>query len=91
MSLKAGTNSDFSASMAEAIETALKQEWPNVMGAGQSVESNPQLRLLCIAVAQGVIRYLKDNSGDSLWVHLVTTSENTYDGHVDIETTGTLY
>ena len=91
MSLKAGTNSDFYGSMAEAIETALKQEWPNVMGAGQSVESNPQLRLLCIAVAQGVVRYLKDNSSDSLWVHLMTNSENTYDGHVDIETTGTLY
>jgi hypothetical protein len=91
MSLKAGTNSDFSDSMAEAIETALKQEWPNVMGAGQSVESNPQLRLLCIAVAQGVIRYLNDNSTDSLWVHLATSSENDYEGHIHIETTGTLY
>ncbi len=91
MSLKAGTNADFSASMAEAIENALQQEWPHVMGAGQSVESNPQLRLLCIAVAQGVVRYLKDHAEDSFEVHLDSSIDTTPDGHVEIETTGTLY
>lgn len=91
MSLKAGTNADFSGSLAEAIERALKKEWPHVMGAKQTVESNPQMRLLCVAVAQGVIRYLKDHANDSMRVDLVTTPANSNDGHIDIKTTGTLY
>jgi hypothetical protein len=91
MSLKAGTNLDFSGSLAEAIENALKKEWPHVMGTGQTVKSNPHMRLLCIAVAQGVIRYLKDNAKDSMRVDLVTTPANNNDGYIDIKTTGTLY
>ena len=91
MSIKAGTNAEFPGSLAEAIEHALKKEWPYVMGEGQTVESNPQMRLLCIAVAQGVIRYLKDHANNSMLVDLVTTPANSIDGHIDIITTGTLY
>jgi hypothetical protein len=89
MALKAGTTSEFDGSMAQAIETALRREWPNVMGIDQSVESNPQLRLLCIAVAQGVIRYLVNNDQNSLVVKITTPF--TGDGYVEIQTTGTLY
>jgi len=89
MALKAGTNADFANSMAQAIETALKQEWPHVMGTGQSVESNPQLRLLCVAVAQGVVKYLADNATSSLVVNV--TSPHEASGYVEIQTTGTLY
>ena len=91
MLLKAGTTADFSDSMAAAIETALKREWPHVMGVGQTVDSNPQMRLLCIAVAQGVVRYLKDHAGNSFDVYLDSSAHSYPDGHVEIKTTGTLY
>lgn len=91
MSMKAGTSTEFSGSLAEAIEHAFIKEWPNVMGKEQTVESNPQMRLLCIAIAQGVIGYFKDHASDSIRVDLATTPQNSNDGYIDIMTTGTLY
>ncbi len=92
MTLKAGTTNDFSDSMAAAIEAALKTEWPNVMGAGSTVDSNPQLRLLCIAVAQGVLRHLKDNPADiKVLVNLVANATTAEGAVKEINVDGTLY
>lgn len=57
MALYAGTIENYGGSMAEAIECAFKREWPNVMGPGTPA-SDPQFRLLCVAIAQGVVHHL---------------------------------
>lgn len=72
MPMKAGTVSDFAGSMAEAMENALQQEYEAVKG-----ESLPDLgvedrRLLLVAIAQGVVRYLKEN-GDAFQISVETT------------------
>lgn len=63
--LKAGTKdptlaSPYTSSMAQAMEDAFLKEWEHIMGSG-SPELNDQVRLLFIAVAQGVVRHLVDN------------------------------
>jgi len=62
MPLKPGTitPTDYVGSMAEAIEKAFSNEWPKVMGS-EAPGSNPQMQLLFIAIAQGVIRHLVDH------------------------------
>ncbi len=47
-------------SMAEAMEKAFKKEWPVIMRSAEPVV-NDHLRLIFIAIAQGVIKHLKDN------------------------------
>ena len=61
MPLKAGTIEDFSGSMAEAIETAFLNAWPSAMGAAPTPPVNPQMQLLYVAIAKGVISYLAAN------------------------------
>ena len=62
--LKAGTNSDFNASMAKAIEEAFKKEWLTVMQGGNSQAEpqppafNAQMRIMFVAVAQGVVNHI---------------------------------
>jgi hypothetical protein len=46
--------------------------------------SNPQLKLLCIAVAQGILRYLADHDSDSFQVNGTDTGTNKVTGMVDI-------
>ncbi|MXV49672.1 hypothetical protein GS399_01710 [Pedobacter sp. HMF7647] len=58
MALKAGTKSDFSSSMAEAIQTAFNNHYNEIMGQPPPPD-NKQMQLLCIAVAEGVINHLK--------------------------------
>jgi hypothetical protein len=63
--LKAGTVADFGGSMAEYIETAMKNEWrairkeelPERLGEADR-------RILFTAVAQGVLKYLYDHRSD---------------------------
>lgn len=64
MALKAGSlkkENNYAGSMAEAIEHAFQEEWPHVMG-GEKPKSNPQMKLLFIAIAQGVVKYLSTHS-----------------------------
>lgn len=65
MSLDSGTkapgSATYSGSMADAMEKAFKEEWPYVMGDADLPASNEQLSLMFRAVAQGVIRHLKQN------------------------------
>ena len=64
MALRAGTKSsatdEYTNSMAEAMEKAFLKEWPAIMGSDPPKTDN-QVRLLFIAIAQGVIRHLKNN------------------------------
>lgn len=61
MPLKAGTISDLSNSMAQAMEDAFVAAWPNVMGEQELPANRQQMRLMFVAVAQGVVQHLKDN------------------------------
>ena len=67
MSLNSGTQApgsdQYSGSMADAMEKAFLEEWPYVMGKKADLPaSSEQLKLMFRAVAQGVIRHLKQNS-----------------------------
>ena len=95
MAIKAGTVADFSNSLAEAIEDALKAEYLNVKGEALSDQGLEDRRMLLVAIAQGVTRYLKSNVEAwqiSVETTLVNASNAEGSGTVDdITTTGTLY
>ncbi len=61
MAIKAGTVSDFGSSMAEAMESALKEEYQAVKGEAMPTMGEDDRRMLLCGIAQGVVRYLKDN------------------------------
>lgn len=58
MALQAGTHTHYTNSMAEAIEKAFLAEWPKVIPGQPVPESNDQMRLLFMAIAQGVVYHL---------------------------------
>jgi len=95
MAIKAGTVADFSNSMAEAIENALKAEYQVVKGEALPDQGLEDRRMLLVAIAQGVTRYLKDNV--DAWqieveTELVDSDDAEGTGTVEeLETTGTLY
>lgn len=86
MKLKAGTMGDFDDSMAAAIEIAFERVWNERMGDPLSEQTRDDRRMMFVAIAQGVIRHLQDNSVDGFDVD-VSDGEGT----VTIETEGTLY
>lgn len=86
MALKAGTIGDFSDSMAEVIENAFLEEWPEAMGGADKPETNPQMRLLFVAVAQGVVRYLTDHAEAAFRIHSVEVMQE----KSLVESTGTV-
>jgi hypothetical protein len=63
MPLKAGSFSGagYNNSMASAMETAFNTEWPNVMGDAPLPASSDQMKLMFVAIAQGVVEHLKQN------------------------------
>lgn len=61
MPLKAGTIVDFENSMAEAMEKAFIKQWPVVMGDANIPASSRQMKLMFVAIAQGVTNHLKEN------------------------------
>ncbi|MDB5121296.1 MAG: hypothetical protein JWN56_2514 [Sphingobacteriales bacterium] len=83
MPLKPGTHTDIAGSMAEAIQTAFNSHYKEIIGKDPP-PSNKQFELLCIAVAEGVIKHLKEHSTD---FKVKTTFEGSkiYDGVVTIE------
>lgn len=95
MAIKAGTVSDFSNSLAEAIEDALKAEYLVVKGEALPDQGLEDRRMLLVAIAQGVTRYLKSNTDAwdiSVETTLTGTSHADGTGTVDdLQTTGTLY
>jgi hypothetical protein len=48
-------------SMADAMEQAFREEWPKVMIGAAPPASSEQLNMMFRAIAQGVIRHLKQN------------------------------
>ncbi|ULQ53239.1 hypothetical protein [Flavihumibacter fluvii] len=61
MPLKPGTISDFDSSMAKSMEEAFLAEWKNAMGDADAPEPNNQMRLLFVAIAQGLVKHLHEN------------------------------
>lgn len=59
--LKGGHAADMTNSMAEAIETALQQEWPLARGVPLPPDGMAERRILFVAIARGVLQYLKDH------------------------------
>jgi hypothetical protein len=95
MAIKAGTVADFSGSLAEAMENALKDEYQAVKEEPLPDQGVEDRRLLLVAIAQGITRYLKSNV-DAWQISVETTLVNTDDAEGtgtldDISTTGTLY
>jgi len=68
MELKAGTLDDFNNSMAAAIESAFERVWTDRMGTPLPDETRDDRRMMFVAIAQGVIRHLKDNAVQGLTV-----------------------
>lgn len=64
--LKAGRVADFAGSMAEAIEAAMQQEWQAITGVPLPGEGQADRRLLFVAIARGVLGYLKAHEDEIL-------------------------
>lgn len=64
MALKAGSTADFGNSMAEAMQKA----WDSVRG---ETPTSEQVKLLFIAIANGVVEHLKNNP-DSFIINIET-------------------
>lgn len=64
MPLKPGKRpqTDFLGSMAEAIEKVFEHEWHNRYGYHLPVRGREDRKLLFVAIAQGVVKHLVDNS-----------------------------
>ncbi|MGD8910040.1 MAG: hypothetical protein PVI92_11915 [Chromatiales bacterium] len=75
MALKAGTLSDFDDSMAEAMENALATLWLAKTGQPLPDATQEDRRLMFIAIAQGVVRHLKDNAAGAFDIS-VNVSQN---------------
>ncbi len=95
MPLKAGTTSNYDDSMAQAIERAFRREWPSVMKEMDlPATTSPDLKLLFVAIAQGVVAYLKTHQSSfevGVTVYSSQSHSHSASATVDIKTTGTLY
>ena len=82
---------DFAGSMADAMETALNTLLANDGINKFDVNTNSQdardRRRMFVAIAQGVVRHLKDNA-DALWIENILNVK--LPDHIDIQTDGTL-
>lgn len=73
MALKAGTVEDFADSMARAMEIAFEQEWLRVKGVPLPGWGQEDRRLLLSAIAQGVVKHLKERAGEAFRIAVDTT------------------
>lgn len=60
MALKSGFDS-FSGSMAAAMQEAFMAAWPEYMEGQPLPDTNPQMQLMFVAVARGVVKHLTEN------------------------------
>ena len=69
MPLKAGTlskgsqASDYTLGMAKAMEDAFRKEWAYAMKGSELPPTSDEMRLMFVAIAQGVVSHLKANAG----------------------------
>lgn len=75
MALKAGTVADFANSLAEAMDTAMQQEWQVRKGVPLPAQSQDDRRILFAAIAQGIFVYLKAN--EDFLINKITIREDT--------------
>jgi hypothetical protein len=61
--IKAGTVADFEGSMAAAMENALAEEYEKLKDQPLPETGEDDRKLLFAAIAQGIVRHLKDNIG----------------------------
>jgi hypothetical protein len=82
LSLEAGTIVNFSGSMAEEMANAFLAEWDAAMGPNPppKPDMNNQMRLMFVAIAQGVVKHLKENP--NAFGVTVTDGINTFTGTV---------
>lgn len=73
MPLKAGTVTDFSGSMAEAMEQAFEAAWEAVKGESLPAAGRDDRRLLLSAIAQGVVKHLAEQAGDAFEIGVEVT------------------
>jgi len=64
MALKAGSVSDFGASLAAAMEQAMKDEWLAVKGVPLPPQGEDDRRLMLVAVARGLFVFLKAHQNE---------------------------
>jgi hypothetical protein len=88
MPFHAGSKEQFAGSMAAAMEHAFIQAWPGIMGT-EAPQVNQHMKLLFIAIAQGVVRHLKDNENSITVTAPIGGSNMVIDA--DISTQGILY
>jgi hypothetical protein len=81
VNLKAGTKADYDASMASAMEKAFLDEWDTFMPGADAPAMSDQMRLMFVAIAQGVVNHLKANH-DAFKVTARQTSSDIYTGTV---------
>ena len=80
MPLKAGSKADYADSMANVMEQAFYKEWSSFMGSADKPDPSPQMQLLFVAIAQGVVEHLKAYH-DSFHVK-VNNGSDQYEGTV---------
>jgi len=82
---------DFASSMADAMDTAfhnlLAAEGMKTFEVNTNAKEARDRRRLFVAIAQGVIRHLKDNAGALL---IKDTLNNVVPDHIDVQVDGTL-
>ncbi len=73
MALKPGHVANFTDSMAEAMEDAFKSEWNAVKGVGLPAQGEEDRRLLFSAIAQGVVKHLKERANEAFNIDVRVT------------------
>ena len=76
MALTSGING-FANSMAEAMQEAFFDAWPDYMDDQDPPDANPQMQLMFVAVARGVVRHLTENP-DAFEVLVNTSNSHTH-------------
>ena len=78
MALKPGSMRNFAGSMAEAIELAFKTEWAAAKTEPLLPASEDGRKILFAAIAQGVVRHLKEkaNTAFEIEVRVTQTSQD---------------
>lgn len=74
--LKAGTPDDLGGSMAEAMEQAFEKTWGEHKETELSGRGRDERRILFVAVAQGILRYLKEHAPEGFEVDVEVTQKD---------------
>jgi hypothetical protein len=73
---KAGSAGDFDGSMAAAIETEFEALWQNRYGVALPAETRDDRRLIFLAVANGVVKHLRECADTGFSVAVTATQKS---------------